>query len=141
MLAAGFHGQALGTAEGDLGEGCGVNRAALGVLRDGRAGDGGRLGIEAVGKMETQCGAVYRGVDAVAEGLILEIFGVVHADGGAGRTPSGNPFFGVGHGKLPRDREFDVLSVAQITPFCKRKAAFFDKKRANRDVLKKIKKI
>ena len=140
VLAAGFHGQALGAAEGDVGDGGGVDRAALGVLRDGGAGDGGGLGVEAVGEVETQRGAVYGRVDAVAEGLVLEIFGVVHADGGAGRAPSGNPFLVIGHDHVPRFRKFDVLSVAQFARFCKGNGAFFAKKRTQIGRRKKLKK-
>ena len=102
MLADGLHGQAFGTAEGDVGDGGGIDRAAFGVLRHRGTGDGGGLGVEAVRKMQTQSGTVYGRVDAVAEGLILEILGVIHADGGAGGSPAGYPLFGVRHNVLPR---------------------------------------
>ena len=118
VLTAGFHGQALLAAEGDVGDGGRIDRAALGELCHGGTGDGGGLGVEAVGEMQTECAAVHGGIDAVAEGLILEIFGVVHADDGASGTPTCDPF-DVSHDIVPLFEFFDVISVSQFRHFFK----------------------
>jgi hypothetical protein len=47
---------------------------------------------------------------------------VIHADGGAGCTPAGDPF-DIGHGNVPLYEKFVEISLAHLPCICKRIAA------------------